>query len=442
MKLSNVTKIAVTIPSPGCFGGRDYFGALTLIDSLESLGCQVLPIETNRFRQTPSIDELDTLSETIKKHDPVGVLSLPNAGYGLGCNVKVRGQIKNFFTEILDIPLALLWDDPLGQFSNEILSPLPNTSANSTANALKRIKDRVSHPNILHFSWDTGHISSVTELGTVDRTRIRYHCLPATTAYVNQGERPVSKFERNLIFAGNVYSHALSQCDFGGERLLKDLAAKIADRKLQDMAIPNWHIFSEEILKLEEAERLALKLDPNESFFWMTYQWITWMALNSQVRLGVLGKLANPLDFFGCFNDPRSSHHIDKYTNINFLGTVDYRTELPRVFASSRITVDVANAITQNSLPSKFYECFASGGFMLVDRKKDIIKEFGELAEQISYRTVDELNEKVEYFLSNESERLELALELQNRILKQYRVDQWLTSILKELSNLDRQTKT
>ena len=66
------------------------------------------------------------------------------------------------------------------------------------------------------------------------------------------------------------------------------------------------------------------------------------------------------------------------------------------MFNRSKITVDVTNRLAQHSVPAKFMECFAAGGFMRVDRPPDLVAAFGDAATAVTYTTLDELNAKID----------------------------------------------
>jgi spore maturation protein CgeB len=84
-------------------------------------------------------------------------------------------------------------------------------------------------------------------------------------------------------------------------------------------------------------------------------------------------------------------------------------------------------------VPGKFFECFAAGGFMLIDRRPDLIAAFGEAADFVTYDTIEELNAKIEYFLTNESDRRELIAYFQDRIQRDHTAQAWLSRIVTDL---------
>ena len=58
--------------------------------------------------------------------------------------------------------------------------------------------------------------------------------------------------------------------------------------------------------------------------------------------------------------------------------------------------------------------------FMLQDWKRDFVDRFGELGEAVSYSTIDELQGKVDHFLSHERNRHAIAAAIADRIRREY----------------------
>jgi spore maturation protein CgeB len=63
-------------------------------------------------------------------------------------------------------------------------------------------------------------------------------------------------------------------------------------------------------------------------------------------------------------------------------------------------------------MPSKLIDCLASGGFALCDPKEDLVRFFGPMVKRIFFRNVEELNSKIDYYLSHPVERNEIVTEL------------------------------
>ena len=427
-------RIVCTVAPPTWFGGRDYLGGKVLTDAIADLGYELflLDIECFLLRDGPRIDEA---LRSVRQFAPAIAIGFPNAGYGLAAQVEVAGRLKNVFTDLLEVPLALGWDDPLGQFSGTFLSPLPESIKYSRPGALQRIRDGLAHPLIRHYGWDTGHIQTMVDLGLLREGQAAFDMLPTKQAYIdcgNAAKSPVA-FEQDVCFVGNVYLNQLTADRLHQIPQIAHLGERIAARKLADFAPSTWELLISELQQLPEPDRERLKLSFDESFFWQAYRYIVWVAANTRVRMGVLSGVAHTIDFYGAFADPESVRLLKNYPNIRYRGSVDYVRELPNVFNRSRITVDVTNQLAHHSVPAKFVECFAAGGFMLVDRRPDLIATFGDAATAVTYTSLDELNAKIEYYLTHEKERTDLIGYFKHTIQRNHTTHSWLSSILGDL---------
>jgi spore maturation protein CgeB len=95
---------------------------------------------------------------------------------------------------------------------------------------------------------------------------------------------------------------------------------------------------------------------------------------------------------------------------------VDYRRELPAVYADSRINLNITSAQLESSINNRVFDVAATGAFLLTDHRADLAKVFPDHA-AFSWRTYEELDAKAAHFLAHEGQRLELARELQKAVL-------------------------
>ncbi len=77
------------------------------------------------------------------------------------------------------------------------------------------------------------------------------------------------------------------------------------------------------------------------------------------------------------FADRQSVDLLNDYPNLVYRGNAHHLNELPDVFASTRVNIGPSNTLIQSGVPSKFVDCIASGGFALVDPKRDLVDLFG-----------------------------------------------------------------
>lgn len=90
--------------------------------------------------------------------------------------------------------------------------------------------------------------------------------------------------------------------------------------------------------------------------------------------------------------------------------SIDYYSEMPRVFRKSRINLNVTLRSITSDIPLRVYDILGAGGFCLTNYQEDIVQLFKAGEELVVFTNKDDMFNKVEYYLSHEKERLEIAL--------------------------------
>ena len=90
-------------------------------------------------------------------------------------------------------------------------------------------------------------------------------------------------------------------------------------------------------------------------------------------------------------------------------GTVDYHTQMPLVFAGSRINLNISLRSIHSGIPLRVLDIMACGGFVLSNRQPEIAEYFEEGVELVTFGSMEECIDKVQYYLSHEEERRQIA---------------------------------
>ncbi|MDE7132442.1 MAG: glycosyltransferase [Lachnospiraceae bacterium] len=90
-------------------------------------------------------------------------------------------------------------------------------------------------------------------------------------------------------------------------------------------------------------------------------------------------------------------------------GTVDYHTQMPLVFAGSRINLNISLRSIHSGIPLRVLDIMACGGFVLSNRQPEITEHFEEGVEIAAFGSMEECIDKVHYYLSHEEERRQIA---------------------------------
>jgi hypothetical protein len=409
-------RIAVTIPPVQWFGGYDHRAAFTLIEELErQFETSFYQFDTTPFI-IPDVQAQKVAVEQLRDYQPRLAISLSNAGYGMACKIEDGGSTANVFMDLLGIPLMLLWDHGIFQFPSIILNPSERPEQ-SRGNAIREIREAINHPLAYHYPIDTGQVAEMKRIGLLEDRNIFPMPSLAYKPFVDNGmENRRPPYEEDLVFVGNVYLSDEYQ-KFSTQH--PDLAAY--QRRILDdthaLTVPAWTRLAALVDGLPKDVRSATRLDYDESFFWSFANRLVGHSCNTRGRIDLLGAIDHAVAFYGAFADPDG---IPLLRNLNsrldYKGSVDFATELPRIYGSSKILVDLTNAAFIRNCSTKPICCFAAGGFALLDRKDDAIAALGSDAERVMYSSYDELNHKIDYFLTRDGEREDLARHLRETI--------------------------
>lgn len=94
----------------------------------------------------------------------------------------------------------------------------------------------------------------------------------------------------------------------------------------------------------------------------------------------------------------------------NCRGGVSTLTEMPKVFHASKINLNITMRPIETGLSLRIWDVLACGGFLITNYQAEI-PEYFEIGKDLeAYESMEELAEKVHYYLTHEEERVEIAI--------------------------------
>ena len=101
-------------------------------------------------------------------------------------------------------------------------------------------------------------------------------------------------------------------------------------------------------------------------------------------------------------------------------GAVDYNVGMNKVFAQSKINLNITLRSIISGIPLRIFDILAAGGFCLTNYQKEI-EDYFEIGKEIEvYYNLSDLQNKVEFYLQNEDIREKIAENGQKRIENHY----------------------
>ena len=126
-------------------------------------------------------------------------------------------------------------------------------------------------------------------------------------------------------------------------------------------------------------------------------------------------------------------------TKVDFKGYADYRKEMPVVFAGSKINLNITLRTILSGIPLRCMDIMGAGGFLLSNYQPELDEYFVNGQEMVMFESQDDLLGKIEYYLTHEKEREEIAMCGQAKIQNEFCYEKKLKeifSIVYEKSNM------
>ncbi len=161
-------------------------------------------------------------------------------------------------------------------------------------------------------------------------------------------------------------------------------------------------------------------------------------ASKSELYAAMLNEKITSMERISCLNILAPKYKLSLYTASNpslapkaaYGGTVDYRNEMPNVFRQSKINLNITLRSIQSGIPLRALDIMGAGGFLLSNYQPELAEQFEDGRELALYSSAEELLDKVQYYLTHEEERCEIAyhgfLKVQELFSYETRVKQML----------------
>lgn len=104
-----------------------------------------------------------------------------------------------------------------------------------------------------------------------------------------------------------------------------------------------------------------------------------------------------------------SNSNVSDLLRIRYCGSVDYWSEMPRVFHASKINLNFTIPNIKSGIPLRIWDVLGAGGFLLTNYQAEIPYYFKEGEDLVCFDGVDDLRDKVGYYLTHSRQRQEIA---------------------------------
>ena len=242
---------------------------------------------------------------------------------------------------------------------------------------------------------------------------------PALEKYIDSG---AGKRNSDISFVGSLYNEAKHS-------LYAKFAsiAPYAKGYLDAIISAQKNIYGENILEalltpdIEAELQKAYPTDPNAPTVMTPKQLYSQFVLSRQVtaleRTEVLELLGKKGGLARNLYTPEKTAEIKGWSN---KGPVDYYTSMYDVFASSKINLNITLRSIKTGISLRAFDIMGAGGFLLSNYQAEYSEYFDIGGEMAIYESYEDLLGKVEYYLSHDKEREEIAAAGQRNVLENH----------------------
>ncbi len=303
-------------------------------------------------------------------------------------------------------------------------SPVPELFSNALKNTYNRI-----------FLFDKAQYDSFSP---VNPERIFY--LPLATnvkrwekVILDMTEEDYAAYGADVSFVGSLYTekckydtltlseHTRGFVDGLMEAQLKVFGCNFIPETLTDAVI-------REISEADAAFYQSDDVYADMTRYLVAHQYIG-MKLAAVERERTLNRLAN---HFSVTLYTRSD--TSRLPSVHSKGGVSTLTEMPKVFQASKINLNMTMRPIETGLSLRIWDILGCGGFLLTNYQAEIPDYFEIGRDLETYESLEELEEKVHYYLSHEEERVEIAINGYEKVANYHTYETRLAQMIKVLT--------
>jgi len=115
---------------------------------------------------------------------------------------------------------------------------------------------------------------------------------------------------------------------------------------------------------------------------------------------------------------------------VQFRGYVDYYSQMPNVFAESKINLNISLKTIRTGIPLRVLDVLGCGGFLISNYQEEIAEYFKIGEECEVYESLEDLVAKAEFYLQNEDVREKVALAGLERVKRDFTFEDRIKKII------------
>ncbi|MBW1699154.1 MAG: glycosyltransferase [Deltaproteobacteria bacterium] len=238
------------------------------------------------------------------------------------------------------------------------------------------------------------HATEFHELGTAGRL---YESVP----------------DKDIAFVGNMTDFVrLRASRIQNKNSLNGVIDEVMLAKINNPALNVIEILRDALSRRQTEDGTGIKASEKEDFFHNKIIFPLYEEGLGRYRYHVLNQLEMfNIHYYG--NMSWNAPHIE------FHPPVDYYKELPQIYRSTKINLDIPPFQSIHAPNNRLFDVAAAGSLILTERKSGVAEIFDD-TESIVYMNIEDLKEKIRFYLGNDHIRRQISYELHNLIVNKH----------------------
>lgn len=170
--------------------------------------------------------------------------------------------------------------------------------------------------------------------------------------------------------------------------------------------------------KMEKAAPLMEHPDAFASKQWYYANYYLYRQVTALERTEILQKLSTRQLHIYTNEEAKEKllHDAILAPSTKIKGTVDYYQEAPLVYRNSKINLNISLKSIATGIPLRIFDIMANGGFVLTNYQADLMELFTPDEDFVYYEDQEDLLAKVDYYLSHDEDRQQIASNAKKKI--------------------------
>lgn len=227
-------------------------------------------------------------------------------------------------------------------------------------------------------------------------------------------------YQSPVSFVGKLYHSTFPALIFPLDNYFKGYLTAIANTQLTVYG----HYFIDDLLTDEFLANINKQLPAPVTKEQLAYSLATYVTHNE--RLLILKHLSDkyPFKLYSLDNHPLLNNIIQQ-------GYVRYFTDMPKVFMSTDVNLNITVRNTQSGIPLRVLDVLGCGGFLLSNYQPEVVEYFIPDTDFVYYESIEDALAKTDFYLRNEDLRLQIANNGRQKCHEQFNYSRQFASLFR-----------